>query len=166
MRDLWNRTDKGSVTGSYTARAVPSHGAVMLKIVGTDKPTTIIEDDSSAWVYSGTWGSTTTTCDGRSGCSSHWSNHAGDTATLTYNNSRVEPRVITGSGGGIVGLRIDGGEEVLYDTYSPTYNPDTPLADVSGLPGGTHTVTIRVTGEKNAASSGTYANVSRALTNP
>ena len=35
VRDLWSHTDLGSFTGSYTAASVPSHGAVMIKVVST-----------------------------------------------------------------------------------------------------------------------------------
>ena len=35
VRDLWNHTDLGSFTGSYTASTVPSHGVVMLKVTST-----------------------------------------------------------------------------------------------------------------------------------
>jgi alpha-galactosidase len=35
VRDLWSHTDLGSMTGSYTASSVPSHGVVMLKITST-----------------------------------------------------------------------------------------------------------------------------------
>ena len=34
VRDLWSHTDLGSFTSSYTANAVPSHGVVMLKVIG------------------------------------------------------------------------------------------------------------------------------------
>jgi alpha-galactosidase len=33
VRDLWSKSDLGSFTGSYTAASVPSHGAVMLKVM-------------------------------------------------------------------------------------------------------------------------------------
>jgi alpha-galactosidase len=33
VRDLWNQSDLGSFTGSYTANSVPSHGVVVLKVV-------------------------------------------------------------------------------------------------------------------------------------
>jgi alpha-galactosidase len=35
VRDLWNQKDLGSFTGSYAASSVPSHGAVVLKVVST-----------------------------------------------------------------------------------------------------------------------------------
>jgi hypothetical protein len=35
VRDLWNHSDLGSFSGSYTASAVPSHGVVMLKVTST-----------------------------------------------------------------------------------------------------------------------------------
>jgi alpha-galactosidase len=48
VRDLWARVDRGSFTNSYTA-SVPSHGVVMLKVVGTEAVvpvgTTYVSDD-------------------------------------------------------------------------------------------------------------------------
>jgi alpha-galactosidase len=35
VRDLWNKTDLGSSTDSYTANNVPRHGMVMLKVTST-----------------------------------------------------------------------------------------------------------------------------------
>jgi alpha-galactosidase len=32
VRDLWNHSDLGMFSGSYTASSVPSHGVVMLKV--------------------------------------------------------------------------------------------------------------------------------------
>ena len=34
VRDLWQHTDLGMFTGGYTAASVPSHGVVMLRVVG------------------------------------------------------------------------------------------------------------------------------------
>jgi alpha-galactosidase len=34
VRDLWAHQDLGSMSGQYTATAVPSHGVVMLKVIG------------------------------------------------------------------------------------------------------------------------------------
>ena len=34
VRDLWAGTDLGSIPSQYTAKAVPGHGVVMLKVVG------------------------------------------------------------------------------------------------------------------------------------
>jgi alpha-galactosidase len=34
VRDLWQHTDLGMFTGSYSAASVPSHGVVMLRVVG------------------------------------------------------------------------------------------------------------------------------------
>ena len=32
VRDLWNHSDLGTFSGSYTASSVPSHGVVMIKV--------------------------------------------------------------------------------------------------------------------------------------
>ena len=34
VRDLWAHTDLGTFAQSYTATAIPSHGVVMLRVVG------------------------------------------------------------------------------------------------------------------------------------
>ncbi|MES1171765.1 MAG: hypothetical protein ABUL77_00885 [Bacteroidota bacterium] len=34
VRDLWAKQDLGTMATKYTATAVPSHGVVMLKVVG------------------------------------------------------------------------------------------------------------------------------------
>ncbi|GHO70698.1 hypothetical protein KSC_095900 [Ktedonobacter sp. SOSP1-52] len=47
VRDLWSHIDKGSFSGSYTAN-VPSHGVIMLKIVGSPVSSTSYEAESSA----------------------------------------------------------------------------------------------------------------------
>ncbi|WP_224363413.1 NPCBM/NEW2 domain-containing protein [Hyalangium versicolor] len=58
VRDLWAKADRGSFTNSYTAN-VPSHGVVMLKVVGTEVVvpvgTTYLSDDTWSLASSG-WG--------------------------------------------------------------------------------------------------------------
>lgn len=58
VRDLWAKANRGSFTNSYTA-TVPSHGVVMLKIVGTEVTvptgTTYLSDDAWAQASNG-WG--------------------------------------------------------------------------------------------------------------
>ena len=58
VRDLWAHVDRGSFSTSYTA-IVPSHGAVMLKVVGTDfvvpQGTTYLSDDDWSLATNG-WG--------------------------------------------------------------------------------------------------------------
>ena len=165
VRDLWAATNRGSFSGSYTVN-VPSHGAALLKIVGTDKGSTTRDDNDAGWSFSGSWGSTTTSCDGRYNCTSHWSNQVGATATLTYTDSRAEIHLINGQAGGIVAISVDGGPETLYDNYYPVLQNDAPIAEFSGLAYGTHTLTFRVTGQANAASANTYVNIDRVITSP
>ena len=124
-----------------------------------------VDDVASGWSYgTGTWGSTTSSCDGRYACSSHWSNQTGATATLTFSGTQAELRLIKGAAGGIVGVKVDGGAEILYDTYSASVQNDASVTTLTGLSAGSHTVVLRVTGTKNASSTDTYVNVDRAIT--
>jgi hypothetical protein len=60
---------------------------------------------------------------------------------------------------GIADVSIDGGPPVQVDTYAPTWEVEQVLYSDTGLASGSHTITITVTCNKNASSSGTYEDV-------
>ena len=161
VRDLQAQSNLASSNGTVTV-TLAAHASALLKIVGTDSASTIYDDTSSAWGYgNGTWGSTATSCDGRYNCSSHWSNQTGATATLTFTGGRAEVKMVRGNAGGIAAISVDGGAEILFDTYYPSAQSDSLIAEFGSLGGGQHTLTIRATGDKVGASSGTYVNIDR-----
>lgn len=112
--------------------------------------------------YSGEWNS-------GSGCGNqcfrgddHWSNIAGNTATFTFTGTQIGLLSVRDVGNGIAGISIDGGEEQLVDYYGTPrvgqqFNYLSPKLDP-----GKHTLTVRVTGEKNPASGSTYVSIDRA----
>lgn len=104
----------------------------------------------------------------------------GSTATATFSGPSIAVHVKRSGDTGIAAVSVDGGPEVLVDTYQPTGEcgpeqtanltaclPTPPGAgdqlvfQVRDLPAGVHTVTIRTTGDKNAASAGSTIHLDR-----
>jgi len=93
-----------------------------------------------------------------SGGYAYGSSTTNDKFTIIYNNQFSHDLWI-GSGlyvdRGIIGVKIDGGSEILIDTYLNTGSEVVTARLVqAGLTAGQHTIVIRVTGTKNASSSG------------
>lgn len=81
---------------------------------------------------------------------------AGDSLTVTFTGTGVEWVGPLGSNAGIANVSIDGGTAVSVDTYAPwgkQFQQD--VFSRTGLPSGTHTLTITATNTKNPSSSGT-----------
>lgn len=78
---------------------------------------------------------------------------SGASATFTFTGTSVTWHGFEGPDQGIAGVKIDNGTETVASTYAATRAPK--AITISGLANGPHTITIRVTGTKAAASSGT-----------
>jgi hypothetical protein len=70
-----------------------------------------------------------------------------------------------GPNGGIAAVSIDGGAETLVDTYAATAVQNQLLFTSGVLPQGGHILKVRVTGTKNASSSGYTITADRFVTN-
>ena len=105
------------------------------------------------WQYTGTW---------KSGGGNTWNDTTGARATLTFQGDGVTLQSIANPSNGIVDVSVDGGAPTAVDLYNAT----STLASVftrTGLdPTQQHTLTVTVTGTKNAASSGAFASVAAA----
>lgn len=77
---------------------------------------------------------------------------AGETLTLPFRGTGIGWVGYTGPDGGIANVQIDGGTPTSVDTYSPTTKYQQVVFTASGLADTNHTLTITVTGQKNAAS--------------
>lgn len=92
----------------------------------------------------------------------HYSNVLNATTTFTFVGRRIRWLAPHFTNHGIAGVTVDGGTEQFIDQYDPTgvwwtSNPDrTVIFDKTFPTEGVHTIVIRVTGEQNVASSGTY----------
>lgn len=112
--------------------------------------------------YSGEWNSGT-------GCGNqcfkgddHWSGTAGATATFTFTGTRIALLSVRDVGNGIAAISIDGGEEQLVDYYGePRVGQHLNYLSPELEPG-RHTLTVRVTGEKNPDSGWTAVSIDRA----
>ena len=60
---------------------------------------------------------------------------------------------------GIATVSIDNGAPMTIDTYSATVKPAQVVYALNGLAPGVHTVTVQVTGTKNAKSTNTRVDV-------
>lgn len=84
-----------------------------------------------------------------------YSNVKGNTITFQFTGDHIEYVTEKYSTHGKVGVKIDNETEIIYDLYSK----DRKLKEVvlsRNLPYGNHVITLRVTGEKNTASTGLY----------
>ncbi|HEV8644618.1 MAG TPA: Ig-like domain-containing protein [Burkholderiales bacterium] len=84
------------------------------------------------------------------------SGEPGAQATFTFSGTSVSWIGSRKSTTGIARVYLDGAFVTEIDTYSPTDGLQDTIFRTSGLAAGTHTLTIEVTGRKNAASSSAY----------
>ncbi len=93
----------------------------------------------------------------------HYSNTEGDTCVLTFKGTGA---VIYGTKAphhGIFEVSVDGGEAVTVDCYNADRQDGLVLFEISELAEGEHTVTVKVTADKNEQSTGNYINIDRAV---
>lgn len=110
---------------------------------------------NSQFEYSGNWNYYT----GQTICYNN-DNHCSDAtdsfADIRFDGSRIKLYGMVDPGHGIAAVSIDGGPETNVDFYSATSVGNKLVYTSPALTPGSHTLRIRVTGTKNAASSGYY----------
>jgi hypothetical protein len=104
--------------------------------------------------YSSGWGVTTGITDMYAG-TAHWDPTAGATATFTFTGNEAALHAVQDVDQGQMTVSVDGGTPTTVDDYSATRNANAIVWTSGALASGTHTVTITVLGQKDAASSGT-----------
>lgn len=92
----------------------------------------------------------------------HWSGITGATATFTFTGRRIVLLSVRDTNYGHAGVSIDGGAETSVDLYSNIRAGEQVNYISPVLPHGTHTLRLRVTGQKDGASSGTLVEIDRA----
>lgn len=80
---------------------------------------------------------------------------AGYDLNASFTGTSVDYRCIKGPDLGMVEILIDGERQGTVDLYSPSLRVNVSGFSKQGLEKGLHTITIRSTGTKNAASIGT-----------
>ncbi|MET8153199.1 glycoside hydrolase family 43 protein [Actinoplanes sp. NPDC049668] len=168
-----NRTTRVQRIG-FNADGSPSLGQPLAIGATQDLPagdpgpsTGWINDDGrssggGALAYSGAWSSGT-------GCAAacfwgddHWTNQPGATATFTFTGTQLALLSVRDTGNGIAAISVDNGAEQRVDLYGAIRVGEALNYLSPRLAYGTHTVRVRVTGERSAASAGAYLSIDRA----
>ena len=117
-------------------------------------PVSRLQETDPAITYNGAWGGPDS--------SKSWSgDHAtiastpGAQATLSFNGTSISWIGYRGPDAGIARVYLDGSLAGEVDTYSPYQRVVDDMFTATGLADSSHTLTIEVTGLKNAASTGT-----------
>lgn len=91
----------------------------------------------------------------------HWSGNEGDYYTLTFNGTQALVYASRDIWDGYAGFSVDGGSETDVDLYSPGRVDNTFLWATPLLSSGTHTIKVRVTGNRDSSSQGTIVPADR-----
>ncbi|SFF32085.1 Beta-galactosidase, domain 3 [Actinacidiphila alni] len=86
-----------------------------------------------------------------------WSEHTGDSVSVTFTGPSVRWIGFRDFNHGITEVSIDGKKVADVDEYSATKQTQQTLYRADGLSDGEHTLTLTVTGRKNAKSAGAYS---------
>lgn len=114
----------------------------------------VIDDASDAVVYKGSWthaDSSKTWTSGDLGRTESFSRTAGDTATVRLSGTGIRVICPKGPNQGIAEISIDGGPATEVDLYASSKQFQQRVLERTGLAEGQHTVSIKVSGRKNAA---------------
>lgn len=107
---------------------------------------------TNKFVYDGHW--TYSAQRGAHGGDHHVSSTANDTYSLRFNAEQARVYASMAPNGGIAAFSVDDGAETYFDTYATRRSDDVLLFATPTLANGVHTLKVRVTGLKNAASTG------------
>jgi beta-galactosidase GanA len=120
------------------------------------------DDTAAALSYSGDWSPAgpSTAYYWDYGQTETSTNQAGASVTLSFSGTAVQWIGPQNTNGGIADVYIDGGLAGTVDTYTPAGKQfQQVLFGKTGLAAGSHTLQIVATGQKDAASSGTYVSL-------
>ncbi|MBA2681263.1 MAG: glycoside hydrolase family 43 protein [Ktedonobacteraceae bacterium] len=92
----------------------------------------------------------------------HWSNETNAKAIIHFHGTQIALLSVSDVGNGIAGISIDGGSETNVDYYVGVRQGEQLHYVSPVLSSGDHTLTVRVTGDKNPASGSTYVSIDRA----
>ena len=107
----------------------------------------------SGWVYAGE--KTAHQSD------NHYSKQAGDSVRIRFVGTNLKYYGAKANNHGVAAFSVDGGAETKVDCYAANRDANALLFDTGTLSYGAHVLEVRVTGEKNAASSDYYLNADK-----
>ncbi len=153
------------LTGGTTSTPTPSTITPSPTPLGTPVPGTLSINDATIGTglnqfnFSGTWATSAPV--GAYSTDNHYGNVTGDYYAVQFSGNQAKIYAEKSSGLGIYGVSIDGGTETMVDAYAATRSEQQLLYTSPTLTNATHTLKVRITGTKNAASTGTYASADR-----
>ncbi|WP_329127123.1 glycoside hydrolase family 2 TIM barrel-domain containing protein [Streptomyces sp. NBC_01465] len=148
-------TVKVECTGTKNSASKGTYALVdAFKVVSS-----IIDDASGQITYTGTWShgdSSQSWTSGDLGRTESFSRIEGDSATATFRGTGIRVIAPKSYNQGIAKISVDGDTPTQIDLYAATKQFVQTVYEKTGLDDGLHTVTIQVTGTKNASSSDSY----------
>lgn len=141
-----------STTDAYSVRITPAGtgggGGGVTTVDGNVKGT-----GQNQFNYTAGWGTTTGVADMYAN-TANWASGSSDTATFAFTGTKVELHTVKDTDQGRYTVSVDGGGATTVDGYAATRNATGITWASAILAAGSHTVTIKPTATKNAASSG------------
>lgn len=146
----------GSRTGAFTTLvphglSAPLGFEMSNRATGVSVAIVSTFDDNDPRVIYPNW--RVVTNNGGSGNSFHYSQTANDTASFTFKGTAVTFDTAKTTESGKVQVLIDGASKGTYDLYSATNAPY--ALTFTGLTTGSHTITVKVLGQKNVSATNT-----------
>lgn len=132
----------------FLAAPLPSASAAVPVLAGT------YQESSASVSYTGTW--TKLTSAGSSGGAMRFATSSTASANLTFVGTTIAWYTWKSASAGIVDVYIDGLKQASVDNYAPSTTTGVIGYRTTTLAAGTHTITIKASGQKNAASSARY----------
>jgi hypothetical protein len=120
----------------------------------TGSTPSLVEDDNAAVTYTGTWFLNSLV--GHSSGSARLAMDAGSRAAFTFSGTAVNWIGYRDEWSGIASVYVDGQPMGTVDTYASPLQYKAVLFSATGLPAGSHTLTIEITGNRNPASGGSW----------
>jgi hypothetical protein len=122
-------------------------------------PVSLSVNDTS-FSYGGSW--TTSTGTGKYLSDDHYSSSVGSTFSITFTGTLLRLYSAVDAHHGIGAVSVDGGPETDMNLYAPVRQEQMLVYTTPALANTTHTVTVRVTGRKDPASTGFVVTADRA----
>jgi hypothetical protein len=143
-------------TYRFRVRATDTLGTVGAWATGPASSLTAVQESGASIAYTGAW--TSATLAGAFGGSVRHASAAGRLATLTFTGQQVAWVSTSTPARGIATVWLDGVQIATVDLYRSTTVPRSVVFAIS-VPQGPHTLQVRVTGTKGAASTATRVDV-------
>ena len=140
--------------------AEPGRVAPALVEVRTMVDDSDIDSERNGFRYAGRWEHVSDREDSRALGTSSRSFHRGDGVTLAFVGTQVRLYAVSGAKGGYGALTLDRRKlPDRADFYAPQSLPGALVFTSQALAPGHHTLSLRVTGEHDRRSAGTYVNI-------